>query len=49
MVKALCNSSQCAMHVQVYIGGEFVGGADIMIQMFQSGELKELLERELNS
>lgn len=34
---------------QVYISGEFVGGADIMIQMYQSGELAELFERELNS
>eukprot|EP00200_Dunaliella_tertiolecta_P004255 CAMPEP_0202347070 /NCGR_PEP_ID=MMETSP1126-20121109/5589_1 /ASSEMBLY_ACC=CAM_ASM_000457 /TAXON_ID=3047 /ORGANISM="Dunaliella tertiolecta, Strain CCMP1320" /LENGTH=117 /DNA_ID=CAMNT_0048938567 /DNA_START=188 /DNA_END=541 /DNA_ORIENTATION=- len=41
--------SQWPTFPQVYIGGEFVGGADIMIQMFQSGELKELLERELNS
>jgi monothiol glutaredoxin len=28
---------------QLYIKGEFVGGADIMIEMYQSGELKELL------
>ena len=28
---------------QLYIKGEFVGGSDIMTEMFESGELKELL------
>ncbi|KAJ1026775.1 hypothetical protein NDA16_002072 [Ustilago loliicola] len=28
---------------QVYVGGEFVGGCDILINMHQSGELEELL------
>ena len=28
---------------QLYVNGEFVGGSDIMIEMFQSGELKTLL------
>ena len=28
---------------QLYVGGEFVGGADIMREMYQSGELKTLL------
>jgi monothiol glutaredoxin len=28
---------------QLYIKGEFVGGADIIKEMFQSGELQELL------
>ncbi|WP_448380735.1 Grx4 family monothiol glutaredoxin [Gloeomargarita sp.] len=26
---------------QVYINGEFIGGSDIMIEMYQSGELQE--------
>ncbi|XP_065562708.1 glutaredoxin-related protein 5, mitochondrial-like [Artemia franciscana] len=30
---------------QIYIGGEFVGGCDIMIQMHQSGDLIEELEK----
>ena len=34
---------------QVYIGGEFVGGCDIMIAAYQSGELAETLEAALNS
>ena len=29
---------------QLYVNGEFVGGSDIMSEMFQSGELKTLLE-----
>ena len=28
---------------QLYINGEFVGGSDIMTEMYQSGELKNLL------
>lgn len=28
---------------QLYINGEFVGGSDIMAEMYQSGELKQLL------
>ncbi len=31
---------------QLYVNGEFVGGADIMREMFQSGELKKLLSTE---
>lgn len=30
---------------QLYVNGEFVGGSDIMTEMFQSGELKKLLEK----
>ena len=28
---------------QLYINGEFIGGSDIMTEMYQNGELKELL------
>ena len=28
---------------QVYVGGKFVGGSDILLEMFQSGELQKLL------
>jgi monothiol glutaredoxin len=31
---------------QLYIDGEFVGGADIMREMYQSGELKQVLEKK---
>ena len=30
---------------QLYINGEFVGGADIIREMFQAGELQDLLTR----
>ncbi|HKI64501.1 MAG TPA: Grx4 family monothiol glutaredoxin [Burkholderiales bacterium] len=29
---------------QLYIGGEFVGGSDIMREMYDSGELRTILE-----
>jgi monothiol glutaredoxin len=29
---------------QLYIKGEFIGGSDIMAEMFESGELQELLK-----
>ncbi len=30
---------------QLYVGGEFVGGSDIMMEMFESGELKGVLDK----
>jgi monothiol glutaredoxin len=30
---------------QLYVDGEFVGGADIMREMYESGELRQLLAR----
>ena len=30
---------------QLYINGEFVGGSDIMTEMYKNGELKKLLEK----
>ena len=29
---------------QLYVKGEFVGGSDIMMEMYQAGELQQLLE-----
>jgi monothiol glutaredoxin len=34
---------------QIYINGEFVGGSDIAIELYQSGELQEMLEVALAS
>ncbi|MCY7270525.1 MAG: Grx4 family monothiol glutaredoxin [Sphingomonas bacterium] len=31
---------------QLYVKGEFVGGSDIMMEMFESGELKQLVARD---
>ena len=32
---------------QVYVNGEFIGGSDILIEMYNSGELREKLTVEL--
>ena len=32
---------------QLYVKGEFVGGSDIMMEMFENGELQQLLEKAL--
>ena len=29
---------------QLYVNGEFVGGSDIMMEMYQSGELQKILK-----
>lgn len=29
---------------QVYVGGEFIGGCDIVVQMHQKGELKKVID-----
>ena len=29
---------------QLYIGGEFVGGSDIMMEMFEAGELQQMVD-----
>jgi monothiol glutaredoxin len=34
---------------QVYVNGEFLGGSDIMIELYQSGELAQTLEVALAS
>lgn len=34
---------------QVYVRGEFMGGSDILIEMYNSGELREKLEVALAS
>jgi monothiol glutaredoxin len=30
---------------QLYVDGEFVGGSDIMMEMYQSGELQQLINK----
>jgi monothiol glutaredoxin len=34
---------------QVYVDGQFVGGSDIMIELYQTGELQQLVEVALAS
>jgi monothiol glutaredoxin len=33
---------------QLYVNGEFIGGSDIMMEMYQAGELQALLESVQN-
>jgi monothiol glutaredoxin len=32
---------------QLYVDGEFIGGSDIMMEMYKTGELKKILEKTL--
>ena len=41
--EALKRYSNWPTYPQLYVGGELVGGADIINEMFQKGELKTLL------
>lgn len=34
---------------QVYVNGEFIGGSDILIEMYQTGELQQMIEVALAS
>lgn len=34
---------------QVYINGEFIGGSDVMIELYQQGELQQMVEVALAS
>ncbi|MBD3880826.1 Grx4 family monothiol glutaredoxin [Phormidium tenue FACHB-886] len=34
---------------QVYVNGEFLGGSDILIELYQKGELQEMVEVALAS
>jgi monothiol glutaredoxin len=34
---------------QVYVNGEFVGGSDILIELYQKGELQQIVEAAMAS
>jgi len=34
---------------QLFVKGEFIGGSDIMLEMYESGELKELIDEAASS
>lgn len=38
--------SQWPTFPQLYVEGELIGGADIMVEMYQSGELATLLQKQ---
>jgi monothiol glutaredoxin len=33
---------------QIFIGGDLIGGCDITLELYQSGELKELMEKAVD-
>ena len=39
---------QLAHHSQLYIKGEFIGGSDIMMEMYESGELVQVIGTQAN-
>jgi len=39
-------SSRAPTIPQLYVKGEFLGGSDIMMEMFEAGELQETLDKE---
>jgi len=41
---ALCAHSDWPTTPQIFIGGKFVGGCDIVTEMYQSGELQKVVE-----
>ena len=42
--KALKEYSDWPTIPQLYVNGEFVGGSDILMEMYEAGELQELLK-----
>jgi len=44
MNKAVCDYANWPTWPQLYIKGEFIGGCDIMTEMYQAGELQQKLE-----
>ena len=38
------HSSDWKTYPQLFINGEFVGGCDVVTELFESGELKKLLD-----
>ena len=43
---SLCAFTNWPTTPQVFVGGEFIGGCDIVMEMFENGELQKLLESE---
>jgi hypothetical protein len=35
----------CRYSPQLYVAGEFIGGSDIMVEMYRNGELAEMIEK----
>ncbi len=46
---AICAFTNWPTTPQVFIDGQFVGGCDILTEMYQSGELQKLFEESASS
>ncbi|MCP3981916.1 MAG: Grx4 family monothiol glutaredoxin [bacterium] len=42
---AVCAYTNWPTTPQVFVGGKFIGGCDIVTEMYQTGELQKLLEQ----
>ena len=42
---ALCAFTEWPTTPQVFVGGKFIGGCDIVVEMWESGELAKLVEK----
>ena len=40
---ALCAFTKWPTTPQIFVGGKFIGGCDIVVEMYESGELQKLL------
>ena len=45
--EALKQYSNWPTYPQLYVNGELIGGSDIIIEMYKSGELQKLVAREV--
>ena len=43
-IPSICGWSDFPTIPQVYVNGELIGGSDIALEMFQSGELREMVD-----
>ncbi len=45
-IPAVCNWSDWPTMPQCFVDGELIGGSDIALEMFQSGELQEMIAEQ---
>ena len=45
-IPSVCAWSDFPTMPQIFVHGELIGGSDIALEMFESGELKQMLEAE---
>ena len=45
-IPSVCEWADFPTMPQIFVHGELIGGSDIALEMFESGELKQMLEAE---